>query len=163
LAHKVIEALEQRGAMLATVESCTGGLIASRITDVSGSSAVFWGGWVTYDNTAKRDVGVPPELIDRHGAVSAEVATAMAEAGLKRLRDILPEGVTAVCVSTTGIAGPTGATATKPVGLCFTAVATDAGTRVREVRAPDGQDRTSNKRYFSDQALELVLEGLSQA
>src|SRR5262249_51171945 len=98
---------------LATAESCTGGLVASRITNVSHSSEAFRYGWVTYANEAKiTELGVSPSLLEKHGAVSAEVARAMAEGALKG------SGAD-VAVAVTGIAGPTGGTPEKPVGLVY--------------------------------------------
>ena len=108
-----------KGYTIATAESCTGGLIAKRITDVPGSSEYFLEGLVTYSNAAKtRLLGVPEALIAEHGAVSAEVAEAMAT-GVKAV-----SGAT-IGVSTTGIAGPGGATDEKPVGLVYIAIADD--------------------------------------
>lgn len=108
-----VNLLRARGWMLATAESCTGGMIAAAITDVPGSSAVFDRGFITYSNDAKtRMVGVPPELIAAHGAVSEEVAEAMAQGALAR-------SDAQVAVSVTGIAGP-GGSEFKPEGrVCF--------------------------------------------
>ncbi|WP_290542425.1 CinA family protein [Aestuariivirga sp.] len=103
--------------MLATAESCTGGLIAGLITSVSGSSDALDCGFVTYSNAAKvRMIGVPPDLIARHGAVSEEVARAMAEGALAN-------SAADVAVAVTGVAGPGGGTAAKPVGLVHCAAA----------------------------------------
>jgi nicotinamide-nucleotide amidase len=105
------------GLKLVTAESCTGGLVAAAITDVPGSSAVLERGFVTYSNEAKAEaLGVSLELLKVHGAVSAQVAVAMAEGALRHSR-------ADVAVSITGIAGPGGATETKPVGLVYLAVA----------------------------------------
>lgn len=109
--------LQARGITLATAESCTGGLVAAAVTAIPGSSATLLGGYVTYSNAAKaKSVGVDPALIARLGAVSAEVAAAMAEGAAR-------ESGAAMGVSTTGIAGPGGATPGKPVGLVFIGVA----------------------------------------
>lgn len=106
---------------IATAESCTGGLVASRITNVLHSSEAFRYGWVTYANEAKiTELGVPPELLEKHGAVSAEVAQAMAEGAL------LGSGAD-IAVAVTGIAGPTGGSPEKPVGLVYFAIATRDG------------------------------------
>lgn len=112
-----------KGLKIATAESCTGGLIASRITDVPGSSETFVEGLVCYANEAKTDLlGVPPDVIARHGAVSEEVAIAMAEgARLRAGADI--------AISDTGIAGPGGGSDEKPVGLVFVGIATASGAR----------------------------------
>ena len=130
LAHAVGGQLIARGVTLATAESCTGGLLAARLTDVPGISAVYSLGWVTYANGAKvRELGVPAELIERHGAVSREVALAMAQ-GARR------EGGAGIGVSLTGLAGPGGGTPEKPVGLVWCGLATEAGSSARELRLP---------------------------
>jgi len=114
LAVQVVDELRQHGKTLATVESCTGGLLSAVITSVPGSSDVFGYGFVTYANAAKTDmVGVPEYLLQSHGAVSIEVAASMAEGGLKTAN-------AGIAVSITGIAGPGGGSADKPVGtVCF--------------------------------------------
>ena len=117
LARAVIAAATARGVQIATVESCTGGLVAGALTAIPGSSAVLDRGFVTYSNAAKTDlVEVPAELIDRDGAVSGSVARSMAEGAIRRSR-------AALAVSVTGIAGPGGGSAEKPVGLVHFAVA----------------------------------------
>jgi nicotinamide-nucleotide amidase len=116
-AAALIRAYAERGLKVATAESCTGGLVAGLLTEIAGSSAVVERGFVTYSNEAKADlVGVAPALIAAHGAVSEPVARAMAEGALARSR-------ADVAVAVTGIAGPGGATATKPVGLVHFALA----------------------------------------
>ena len=111
LARKVVEAATARGRAIATAESCTGGLVSGALTAVAGSSAVVERGFVTYSNAAKAELlGVPAELIDRHGAVSEPVARAMAEGALVH-------SAAAVSVAVTGIAGPGGGSPDKPVGL----------------------------------------------
>jgi PncC family amidohydrolase len=157
---ELLARLRAAGARLATAESCTGGQVASRLTQVPGSSEVYWGGWVTYDNSAKTSqLAVPARLIETNGAVSREVAVALAEGGLVEMRQAgsLTRGV---CVATTGVAGPGGGTSAKPVGLCFVALAaTGIETRVREVRAQAGQDRLANQHEFADAAFKEI-EGL---
>lgn len=116
-AKAVLELCRGRGLTLATAESCTGGLVASVLTEIAGSSDVVERGFVTYSNAAKSELlGVPAKLIASHGAVSEIVARRMAEGGRRRARVDL-------CVAVTGIAGPGGATATKPVGLVHLAAA----------------------------------------
>jgi nicotinamide-nucleotide amidase len=111
-ATRVLTLCRARGWRVATAESCTGGLIAGAMTEIAGSSDVVEGGFVTYSNAAKTAlVGVPAELFEQVGAVSAEVARAMAEGALAQLP------AAALAVSATGIAGPGGATPGKPVGL----------------------------------------------
>lgn len=109
----VARALLQRQWMLATAESCTGGLVAAACTELAGSSTWFERGFVTYSNAAKAELlGVPPELIARHGAVSEPVARAMAAGALARAR-------VQASIAITGIAGPTGGSADKPVGTVW--------------------------------------------
>src|SRR5690606_25849076 len=115
-----------KGVTIATAESCTGGLVAHRITTVAGSSAYFIGGVVAYSNELKQSLlGVPAAILERHGAVSRQCALAMAQG--VRLRTGADIGV-----STTGIAGPGGATPTKPVGLVYIACATPWGSECQE-------------------------------
>jgi nicotinamide-nucleotide amidase len=124
----VLDACRARGLTVATVESCTGGLVAGALTAVPGSSDVVSGGLVTYSNAAKTALaGVPSPLIDSHGAVSEPVARAMAEGGRARLASIL-------AVAVTGVAGPGGGSAAKPVGLVHFACASPAGTAHRAER-----------------------------
>jgi nicotinamide-nucleotide amidase len=163
LEAEAVKRLSAAGARLATVESCTGGLIANRITNIPGSSAVFWGAWVTYDNSAKTALGVSADLIRAHGAVSAEVATAMAEAGFAAMTKALSVAGPAFCLATTGIAGPGGATDRKPVGVSFIALASNQlEPAVIEVHAPEGRDREGNKAWFADEALRLLLARLAK-
>ena len=123
--------LEARGLRVTAAESCTGGLVAAAITSVAGSSAWFDEAFVTYSNAAKlRALGVPEALIEAHGAVSEAVACAMAEGALSRANANL-------AVAVTGIAGPGGATAAKPVGLVHFAVARAGETAVLERRYGD--------------------------
>jgi nicotinamide-nucleotide amidase len=123
---------ERRRRKLATAESCTGGLLAGLLTEIAGSSAVFERGFVTYSNSAKSElIGVPPALMERHGAVSEEVARAMAEGALAR-------APVDVAVSVTGIAGPDGGSPEKPVGLVYFAAAPRGRpTLTRECRFGD--------------------------
>ena len=111
LAIRVGNKLRDGRLMLATAESCTGGMVATAITDISGSSGWFERGFVTYSNQAKTEmIGVPPELIEKHGAVSEPVARAMAEGALTNSR-------AQVSLAVTGVAGPGGGTPEKPVGM----------------------------------------------
>jgi nicotinamide-nucleotide amidase len=135
LAAQVLQAAEQRGERIATAESCTGGLVAAALTAIAGSSSVMDRGFVTYSNEAKSEMlGVPPELIAAHGAVSREVAMAMAEGALRHSR-------AQVAVAVTGIAGPGGGSADKPVGLVHFALArTGEATRHAELRFEGDRD-----------------------
>lgn len=149
----VVELLTKRNETVAVAESCTGGCLANRITNVSGSSAVFLEGNVTYSNEAKiRTLSVPASLIERFGAVSEEVAAAMAEGARKRA------GAT-YALSTTGVAGPTGGTDEKPVGTVFIGVTSAAGsTDVQKVFYPT--DRLTFKQVISQRALDLLRRKL---
>jgi nicotinamide-nucleotide amidase len=140
------------GFTLATAESCTGGLIAERLTEVPGSSSYFMEGVVTYSNEAKtRLLGVPAELIEAHGAVSAEVAEAMAR-GVKERAGV------DFGLAITGIAGPGGGTAEKPVGLVYIALADDAHTEHRRIMLPG--DRHLIRWRSSQAALDLLRRRL---
>jgi nicotinamide-nucleotide amidase len=140
--------LTVKGYTIATAESCTGGLIAKRLTDVPGSSAYFLEGAVTYSNEAKmRQLGVPEALIAAHGAVSREVAEAMA-VGIKSR-----SGAT-IGLSVTGIAGPGGGTDAKPVGLVYVGLADDVQVEVKELKIPGG--RVEIRERTASAALELV-------
>lgn len=148
--------LRERGATLGTAESCTGGLIASRITDVAGSSAYFLGGIVAYANEAKIALlGVPQATLVAHGAVSEPTAAAMARGAQERL------GVD-FALSVTGIAGPGGGTAEKPVGLTFIGLAGPDGL-LRVVRHVWPGSRTENKAASVAAALHLLLAALGDA
>jgi len=128
LAERVLNLCRARGLKVATAESCTGGLVAAALTDIAGSSDVVDCGFVTYSNTAKTALlGVPAATLRRHGAVSRETATAMAAGALARSQaDIV--------VAITGIAGPTGGTEQKPVGLVHFAAASRDGHRLARRR-----------------------------
>ncbi|HEX6806308.1 MAG TPA: competence/damage-inducible protein A [Terriglobales bacterium] len=144
--------LQMRNATLSVAESCTGGLLAERLTSISGSSRYFIGGAVVYSNDLKTEfAGVPEDLIDVYGAVSEPVAKALAEGIRKRCGTTLGLGVT-------GVAGPTGGTAEKPVGLVFHALASDGGTEVVKRQFPG--DRTRIRWFASQQALDMVRRKL---
>jgi nicotinamide-nucleotide amidase len=152
LPQVVAELLRGRHLTLALAESCTGGLLSARLTDVPGASAIFDRSFVTYSNRAKvEELGVEASLLDSHGAVSAEVAAAMA-AGARRIARV------DVGVAITGIAGPEGGTADKPVGLVFTAMDGAAGTDVRRSHFPGGRERVRHQ--ATQVALEMLRRGL---
>ena len=140
--------LQMRNASLAVAESCTGGLLAERITSIHGSSRYFLGGAVVYSNELKTEfAGVPASLIAKHGAVSREVAAAMAEGIRKRCKATFGVGIT-------GVAGPSGGTEEKPVGLVYHALAHADGTQVEERKFPGDRKRI---RWFATQlALDMV-------
>jgi PncC family amidohydrolase len=144
-----------RGLRVATVESCTGGLVGHAITEIPGSSAYYVGGFVTYSDELKFEaVGVPHDVLTAHGAVSAQVAMAMASGGRQRTGADL-------AVAVTGIAGPDGGSPAKPVGLTYVAVADAIGVAVHR-HVWDG-DRSANKLASALAALELLLERIDAA
>jgi len=150
-AKRAIDALKADELTVATAESCTGGLVAGALTSISGSSAVVYGGFVTYDNAAKTNmIGVPARLIRDYGAVSAQVARAMADGARNR-------GRVDIAISTTGIAGPDGGSEKKPVGLVYFACATHEGTKVVERKFGDlGRDGIREASVLA--ALELLTD-----
>lgn len=151
LAARLLEQCRRHSWRIATAESCTGGLIAGALTDLAGSSDVVEGGIVSYSNDAKTLLlGVPAALIERLGAVSAEVAAAMAEGALTRL----PAADLAIAV--TGIAGPGGATPGKPVGLVHFGLAR-RGAVTQTHRELFAGDRKAVRRATVDRALRLLL------
>jgi PncC family amidohydrolase len=144
-----------RGVVVATAESCTGGLIAKLITDLSGSSEYFRGGVVGYANETKvRLLGVPTEQLEAHGAVSAQVARSMA-VGARAAIDV------DCAVAVTGVSGPGGGGPTKPVGLTYVAVADAQGSDVR--RFVWSGDRSQNREETARAALEMLIERVSAA
>jgi PncC family amidohydrolase len=154
LAREVHERLVRSGLTLALAESCTGGLIADLITDISGSSAYFLGSAVTYANSAKQGiVGVREETLAAHGAVSAETAAEMAQ-GARRIYG------SDIGASVTGIAGPTGATPEKPVGLVCIHLSAE-GAEWGERHVWDG-DRLGNKALSAEAVLRLALRYLKE-
>jgi nicotinamide-nucleotide amidase len=153
LEHAVVKLLTDRKATLAIAESCTGGYLAHRITNVPGASAVFLSGWVTYSNEAKtRMLGVDPALIEKHGAVSKQVVQAMAEGARATAQSDF-------ALATTGIAGPSGGTEDKPVGTVFIALAAkDRPVSVQKRFFPD--DRPTFKELTTEAALEMLRRRL---
>jgi PncC family amidohydrolase len=155
LAARLQTACLAAGFTLALAESCTGGLVAAALTDRAGSSGYFVGGVVSYSNDAKRDLlGVDPEVLDAHGAVSAQVARAMAVGARERF-------AAHVAAAVTGIAGPDGGSAAKPVGLTYIAVADGDGIDVR--RIVWSGDREANRRDSVIAVLELLVARLEDA
>ena len=152
LTGQLAHLLPSRGLMLCTAESCTGGLIAAACTERAGSSLWFERGFVSYSNASKTDLlGVPPDLIARHGAVSQEVARAMAAGALAHARAEL-------AVAVTGVAGPGGGSADKPVGTVWLAWA--LGSQVRtELRHFEG-DRSAVRQATVARALQGLIEML---
>lgn len=150
--NAVLLKLRAEGKTLATAESCTGGFIAKRLTDIPGSSDVFVGSAVTYANEAKiKMLGVKPETLEKWGAVSEAVAIEMAD-GIRRALGA------DVGISTTGIAGPGGGTDEKPVGTVWIAISTEKGTRARLLTLSPQRDRDYIRTVSGTNALSLVLE-----
>ncbi len=153
-AEAFLERARRAGLMVATAESCTGGLIAGLLTAVPGSSAVVERGFVTYSNAAKTEMlGVERSLIENHGAVSAEVAAAMAQGALVHSR-------ADVAVSVTGVAGPDGGSTEKPVGLVHFGLARRPKVVRTGVRRFGDLGRDSVRVASVDQALKLLEEAL---
>ena len=152
LLERLHELFLERGVTVATAESCTGGLVAKLLTDRSGSSAFFRGGVVAYSNAVKTGLlDVPADQIEAHGAVSAQVARAMAVGVRSRMSADL-------AVAVTGVSGPTGGGAAKPLGLTYVAAADAAGVDVR--RFMFAGDRAANRESAARAALELLAERL---
>jgi PncC family amidohydrolase len=155
IAFEIGPLLIARGWTLATAESCTGGLMGHAITDISGSSAYFKGGIISYANEIKhRLLNVPEEMLAAHGAVSREVALQMARGARVAL------GVD-VSIAATGVAGPLGGTPAKPVGTVYVAVSSPLG-ELCEHHVWDG-DRIANKRLSAEAGLRLLLRQLQGA
>jgi nicotinamide-nucleotide amidase len=151
-AAALLERYRRAGLRIVTAESCTGGLVAARLTDIAGASDVVERGFVTYSNEAKAEMlGVPTALLAQYGAVSAQVARSMAEGALAHAR-------ADVAVAVTGIAGPAGATAGKPVGLIYLAVA----RRGRDTKV-ERQHFSGDRQAVRDAAAERALELLNAA
>lgn len=150
LARELGTLLKDSGLTVALAESCTGGLVSALITDLAGSSAYFLGGVVAYANSAKEQLlGVDHALLDEHGAVSSQVAEAMAEGARKRFGAALAAAVT-------GIAGPDADSSAKPVGLTFIGIATGARTTSHEYRLVG--DRWANRRQAAEETLKLLID-----
>lgn len=151
-AEALIRRCTAAGLMITTAESCTGGLIAGTLTEISGSSAVVDRGFVTYSNAAKTAMlGVPADLIERVGAVSREVALAMAEGALARSQADL-------AVAVTGIAGPNGGSAEKPVGLVHFGIVRRGGSARHAMHVFAGLDRSGVRFATVETALKLLAE-----
>lgn len=152
---QTVELLKSKKLKLATAESCTGGLISKRITDVSGSSEVFEGGVVCYSNRFKENVlGVSPETLKKYGAVSRETAREM-------VKGILSLTKADIAVAVTGIAGPSSDDTNKPVGLVYIAVSDGKSTIVKKfLNNFTGDVREQNRNISADTALEMIMEAI---
>jgi nicotinamide-nucleotide amidase len=153
-AEALLDRYRQAKLRIATAESCTGGMVAARLTDIAGSSDVVERGFVTYSNEAKTEMlGVPTTLLQQYGAVSAQVARSMAEGAIAHAR-------ADVAVAITGIAGPGGATPGKPVGLVYLAIAR-RGTETKVERQQFAGDRQAVREGAAVRALELLDSAIS--
>jgi len=153
--EKIAKSLKQKKLWVATAESCTAGLVAHMLTNVSGSSEYFKGSVVAYSNEVKMKVlGVKEETLKKYGAVSEQTAKEMAY-GVKKLLGV------DIAVATTGIAGPTGGTPTKPVGLVYIGLATPDGTEARKFLFKG--NRLQNKESFANAALSMLLKYLESS
>ncbi|MPR09704.1 CinA family protein [Microvirga tunisiensis] len=153
-AATLLDAYRDKGLKIATAESCTGGLVAALLTEISGSSSVMERGFVTYSNEAKIElIGVPAELIAAHGAVSEPVARAMAEGALAHSRADVAVGIT-------GVAGPTGGTATKPVGLVHFGLARKGAATIHLERRYGDLGREIVRRRAVEDALALLEQAV---
>ena len=141
---------------IATAESCTGGLLSSKLTDVSGSSEYVKLNFVTYANEAKHKIlGVSWDILNNYGAVSEQCAQAMAE-GLKNVTGC------DIALCTTGIAGPTGGTKEKPIGLVYISIRYNGITSIKEIKLSPSIPRKEMKEQFANQALKLALDTLTK-
>jgi len=148
----IVRLLTEHKETLSLAESCTGGFIANRLTNVPGASAVLLAGLVTYSNSAKQTfLGVKADTLAEHGAVSEQVAKEMAEGARQRTGSDY-------AISVTGIAGPSGGTEAKPVGTVFIGLATSRGTQIRQHR--NNYDRETFKYVTSEQALEMLRRAI---
>jgi nicotinamide-nucleotide amidase len=153
-AATLLDAYRDKGLKIATAESCTGGLVAALLTEIPGSSSVMERGFVTYSNEAKIElIGVPAELIAAHGAVSEPVARAMAEGALAHSRADVAVGIT-------GVAGPTGGTATKPVGLVHFGLARKGAATIHLERRYGDLGREIVRRRAVEDALALLEQAV---
>ncbi len=150
LARKLVEQCASQKQKIATAESCTGGLIAAALTEIAGSSSVFERGFITYSNEAKTEMlEVDAGLLEQHGAVSGEVAEAMAQGALNH-------STADIAISVTGIAGPSGGSAAKPVGLVFIGIANRRGA-VFHYKSLFKGDRDDVRLQAVEEALKLLI------
>ena len=146
----ISDLLKKKNITIATAESCTGGLIAHSLTNISGSSEYFDRGFITYSNNAKiESLDVSKKLLENHGAVSEEVAEAMANG-------VRTKSKVDIGISTTGIAGPTGGTIEKPVGLVYIAISSNEKTIVKKIQFSG--DRHQNKENTCNAALQMLYD-----
>lgn len=153
--HKIAEILIKKGLTISTTESCTGGLLSSKLTDISGSSAFIHLNFVTYSNEAKHQIlGVSLNTLEKYGAVSEQCAIEMAK-GLQKVTGA------DICVSTTGIAGPTGGSKEKPVGLMYSAIVHKDKCEVYKILLPSNIERILMKQKFTEEVLKNIYTFLN--
>lgn len=156
LAETVVSTFRDKKCTLSFAESCTGGLCAATVVSVAGASEIFYGGVVSYDNSVKQNLlFVEKEVLDTVGAVSKECAMQMAKGARKQL-------CTDIAVSVTGIAGPGGGTAEKPVGLVYIGVDSKRGTRAKKLLLGDKGDRTAIREASVCEMLATALEEINE-
>ena len=154
--YKIAKILTEKGLTISTAESCTGGLLSSKLTDVSGSSAFVHLNFVTYSNEAKNKIlNVKKETLEKFGAVSEECAYEMA-CGLYNATGA------DICVSTTGIAGPTGGSAEKPVGLMYSAIYTKSKFKIYKIQLDSDIERIKMKELFAREVLKNIFDFISE-
>ena len=154
IAREILENARAANLKIATAESCTGGLVGAALTEIDGSSAVFERGYITYSNEAKMEMlGVPQDMLQEYGAVSAVVAEAMAEGALLRSH-------ADIAVSITGIAGPGGGSAEKPVGLVHFAIASEQAGTMHFVRNFSNSGRSSVRMDAAGYALKIISNAI---
>lgn len=155
LEEQLAKILIENKLTIATAESCTGGLLSSRLTDISGSSEYTKLNFVTYANEAKHQIlGVSMDILNNYGAVSEECAEAMAN-GLQKITGC------DIALCTTGIAGPTGGTQEKPVGLVYISIKYNNIVTIKEIKLDSKTPRIEMKRLFADEALKLAISTLT--
>lgn len=153
--HELTKILIDKKLTISTAESCTGGLISSMLTDVSGSSAFVKANFVTYSEEAKTEIlGVPQDIFKDFGVVSEECAKAMAEGLLKKIKSD-------IVICTTGIAGPTGGTKEKPVGLCYVSCGYKNSVYVKKLLLNSNIERKEMKKLFAENAIKFAYEILT--
>lgn len=156
--QEIANILFKQSLNISVVESCTGGLVSSRLTDISGSSLYITENYITYSNEAKAKIlGVQEETLNKYGAVSEECAIEMAEGLFKKLN---ADGNCDICLSTTGLAGPSGATEYKNIGLMFIGIKNKNVSIVKKVELNPKCSRKKMKLAFSQKALEFLLDFL---
>ena len=154
--YKIAKILTEKGLTISTAESCTGGLLSSKLTDVSGSSAFVHLNFVTYSNKAKNKIlNVKKETLEKYGAVSEECSYEMA-CGLYNATGA------DICVSTTGIAGPTGGSAEKPVGLMYSAIYTKSKFKIYKIQLDSDTERIKMKELFAREVLKNIFDFISE-